>query len=148
MILHVLTIDHRHGTNATLHTTKEAAKAAVVAYVDEWWDDECDGGRPDNDDEAIDEYFESAKGEFYSITEAVADGPTLNVRISDEEAEILRVHLRDSHPSLFNPVADGPLPEDLESVPAEILAAIHTANHMIPWREHHIDTWIRGVVAP
>lgn len=36
---------------------------------------------------------------------------------------------------------DGPLPEYLEGVPNEILAAVHTANHMLPWRDHHIDNW-------
>lgn len=65
----------------------------------------------------------------------------LNVRINDVDAIQLRQHIRLAHPSLMNPVVDGPLPDDLTTVPNDVLIAIHIANHMVPWRDHHADNW-------
>lgn len=65
----------------------------------------------------------------------------MNVRINEADAVILRRHLRSSHRSLFDGVI-GPLDgSDLDTLPIEVLAVIHEANHMVPWRDHHVDTW-------
>lgn len=66
---------------------------------------------------------------------------TLNVRINEADAVVLRKHIVHAHPSLLDPVCDGPLPEDLDEVPNDVLAAVHTANHLRPWSQHTIDDW-------
>lgn len=75
-VVWVLKIDHRHGSNVTVHSTESAAQAALLTYVQEWWC-ETDGrcGAPDtvpaDADEAIDTYFEvMGDTEWYSIDES------------------------------------------------------------------------------
>jgi hypothetical protein len=61
-------------------------------------------------------------------------------RISDQEAAILRRHLRDSHRNLFEAVLAGPLADvDLETLDPTVMRAIHTANHFGTWRDHESD---------
>lgn len=64
----------------------------------------------------------------------------LNAPCNDADAVMLRKHIRSAHPSLLDPLCDGPLPEDLD-VPNDVLAAIHTANHLRPYSQHTIDDW-------
>lgn len=78
-VVWVLKIDHRHGSDTTVHESADAAKEALVAYVHEWWD-EVAGFRgapetpPDGPDEVIDAYFEAnGDREWYSIDEAVVN---------------------------------------------------------------------------
>lgn len=72
--------------------------------------------------------------------EALAD--VLNAPCNAADAERLRAHVRQSHPSLIDPVVGGPLPSsDLSRVPNAVLAAVHTANHMQTWRDHGVDDW-------
>jgi hypothetical protein len=61
----VLAIDHRHGTDITAYGSEEAARSALAAYVDQWWEElaDRDAGTlepPDDRDEMIDNYFEAA----------------------------------------------------------------------------------------
>lgn len=66
MIIWILTIEHRHGTNVYAHQTKAGAEESLMEYVDEWWDSEMDGAKiPENRDEAIDGYFSSAVETYY-----------------------------------------------------------------------------------
>lgn len=67
--------------------------------------------------------------------------PPLNVRINEADAVVLRAHIRSAHRSLIEATGDGPLPENLELVPNEVLAAVHQANHMVPWNDHLVDNW-------
>jgi hypothetical protein len=58
-------IDHKHGTNRSLHRTEAAAMAEVYDYVVHWWDFE--DGMPEDRAEAIGAYFEAAEDEFYAV---------------------------------------------------------------------------------
>lgn len=65
----------------------------------------------------------------------------LNVAINDDDAVVLRRHVRAAHPSLLDH-SGGPLPSSgLSGVPTDVLAAVHEANHMHPWRDHDTDDW-------
>lgn len=66
----------------------------------------------------------------------------MNVRINEADAVILRKHMREAHRSLFDSVVDGPLDIfEFDSLPIDVIAAIHDANHLAPWRDHQIDNW-------
>lgn len=69
--LWVTVIDHRHGTDASVHPTRESGFNAVVEYVREWWPMELDDeAMPTSPDEAVTTYFEHVHDEGYGITEA------------------------------------------------------------------------------
>lgn len=63
------------------------------------------------------------------------------IRVDDPETVRLREHIRDAHRSLSDSVLDGPLDGRLDSAPMDLLIAIHTANHMVPWIAHLPDDW-------
>lgn len=68
-----------------------------------------------------------------------------NVRISRDEGVRLRQHIHAAHRSLLDSVVDGPLPADaLDEVPIDILQAVHVANHIGVWSDHHMDNWIHN----
>lgn len=74
----VLLIDHKHGVNVTVHWTHEQAKAALLAYVADWWEQETGTVvMPHDPDEAIEEYFAAATDEDWRILDAeLADPPS------------------------------------------------------------------------
>ncbi|WP_439398545.1 hypothetical protein ACRQ5Q_14660 [Bradyrhizobium sp. PMVTL-01] len=54
----VLIIDHRHGTDVTVHASKLEADAIMYAYCDKWWEREYpDEPRPD-DSKLVARYWE------------------------------------------------------------------------------------------
>lgn len=57
--LWVLVIEHRHGTDTSVHRSEEAARQALYGFVDQWWGQELPA-RPVPGDaaEAIHEYFD------------------------------------------------------------------------------------------
>ena len=58
-IVWVLFIEHRHGTDTSVHTTREAAGDALYEYVSEWWNEEMWPELvPEDKDQAIMEYFD------------------------------------------------------------------------------------------
>lgn len=71
----VLFISHRHGEDATLYATEDAASAAVAAWARDWWDDEVRGkwrtpteewdDPPELDDDVVRIYFEVVESEWY-----------------------------------------------------------------------------------
>lgn len=66
-----LVVEHRHGTNVSVHPDTDAARRALLDYVTDWWADECPNeSQPDDAKEAIETYFDAASGESYSITDA------------------------------------------------------------------------------
>lgn len=74
-----LMIDHRHGTNATVHTTEEGARKELLDYVWENWDtdgpgrdkDEETSAIPEDAAEAIEAYFDFLTGiESYTLEPA------------------------------------------------------------------------------
>ncbi|BBY54000.1 hypothetical protein H7J07_05200 [Mycobacterium koreense] len=72
----VLKIDHRHGTDATVHKTKQGAEEALLAYVHEWWDEaatrigaDIPAEPPADSSAAIDMYFATQGDEFFEIDE-------------------------------------------------------------------------------
>jgi hypothetical protein len=75
--LHVLLLDHRHGTDLSLCGSYAEARAALVAYVRYWWEDEIpDEPAPASDEEAVARYFELLEDEDYRIEAVtVADQP-------------------------------------------------------------------------
>ena len=68
MTVHVLSIEHRHGTDNWVCATWDIAQACLADYVRTWWDIE-NGKAPADDEEAIDQYFDDEDDESYSIEE-------------------------------------------------------------------------------
>lgn len=103
---YVLTISHRHGDDTTLHPNKKAAHAALAEFARQWWHEITDydgradpgvtGPPPEDDDEAIQIYFEHQDGESYTITPATMPRPEAPGReltdavVLDRIAEMLR----------------------------------------------------------
>ena len=63
-----------HGIDITFHSTEDAARWAIAAFVREWWEDaerwmdeDSDTSMPDDRDEAIRRYFNFAPHDFYEI---------------------------------------------------------------------------------
>ncbi len=57
--VHVLCIDHRHGTDLSVHRTVEHARETLLAYVRESWEgDGPEESMPSTPDEAISAYFD------------------------------------------------------------------------------------------
>jgi hypothetical protein len=71
--VHVLSIEHRHGTTLTAHTSDTRATKALFQYVREYWDESGPGREgetiPKDQDEAIDAYFHEHPEEFYGVEE-------------------------------------------------------------------------------
>ncbi len=68
----VLVIDHRHGTDSSVHRTEGGAREALHSYVVQFWDEVV--GRhgladkmPEDPSEAIDAYFEAMEDEGYTL---------------------------------------------------------------------------------
>lgn len=67
----VLAIDHRHGTNLTVHRSEEGACASLLAYVQDNWTQELGQAvQPNDEDELIETYFERVEDESYTIEPA------------------------------------------------------------------------------
>ena len=67
----VLMVEHRHGTDVSIHRTEQGAKDALTVYVDYWWGREFPGAAaPADDNERVTEYFERIHDEFHTINEA------------------------------------------------------------------------------
>lgn len=67
--VHLLTINHDHGTDTSVHATRESAVNGLESYVLEWWEIELgDSVIPDGAQERIDAYFGQV-GEDYNIVE-------------------------------------------------------------------------------
>lgn len=85
-LIWLLTIEHKHGEEQSAHLTEDAAKDALHAYVQEWWEKDGPGGDiPTDRDTVIIAYFYGDKAaESYSLTEfpfpdlAGLDLPALN----------------------------------------------------------------------
>ena len=66
----VLIIDHKHGTDASVHVSRPAANKALFDYCNEWWPHEFEGSKPP-DDELVSEYWDhmSNRGEEWHCIE-------------------------------------------------------------------------------
>lgn len=72
--LHTLTIDHKHGTDTRVFVSEAGARAALVAWVHQWSEQELGRSLKDlPDDVAISTYFEEVE-EFYSIDSPMLEG--------------------------------------------------------------------------
>lgn len=72
-IVHVLLIEHKHGSITNVYATGQAAYDALHEYVAEnWYDD--DGPIPADQDAAIEAYFEDNGDEFYTLNDVSVDG--------------------------------------------------------------------------
>lgn len=60
VLICVLSIDHKHGTDVKAYASEASAMADLRAYVDRWWDHEfgVDIVKPDDPDERVRIYFE------------------------------------------------------------------------------------------
>lgn len=63
--IHIITIDHRMGTNVLAHRTRAGCDAAFRAWLTDHWDPD-DGPMPDDLDAAALAYFEFHPHETYS----------------------------------------------------------------------------------
>lgn len=68
-----LVIDTPHGTNVTVHRTREGALAKVDQFVSEWWDTEMGEDDPMPADPAVarQAYFENVGTESYVIEDDI-----------------------------------------------------------------------------
>lgn len=87
MTVHVLRIEHKHGSDTTVYSTAKKAEKWLFEYVKENWD-EWTGDNPGalpkldtikDEGEAIDAYFEATQcamgaEEFYQLEELEVDG--------------------------------------------------------------------------
>jgi hypothetical protein len=80
----ILVISHRYGDDITAYGTQELAWATLVDYVRDWWDHETKGrdfdegedpSCPEDDTEAVEQYFNLVDDEFYSIQELTVQDP-------------------------------------------------------------------------
>jgi hypothetical protein len=70
MTVHVLTIEHRHGTDTFVCASELIAEECLDGYVRSWWDEEMgDTAMPTTAEERIVQYFEAMAEEQYDITE-------------------------------------------------------------------------------
>jgi hypothetical protein len=101
--LTALLIDHRHGTDLTLHPTHDAAKVALVRYVRTWWARELpDEPEPADDDEAVSCYFDRIEDEDKRIEPANLQPASDPTRGATAAARCQVCGRRVTHP------ADGP----------------------------------------
>ena len=63
----VLTIEHRHGTNMSVHDTKPHAASKLYNYIHLWWSDHIQKDKPKNIGKAIDMYFNINEDESWEI---------------------------------------------------------------------------------
>lgn len=66
----VLRIEHRHGTDVTVHSTEAGADKWLADYCREWWEPQYMGDMPEGVWDMIDVYFEQTENEFYETTTA------------------------------------------------------------------------------
>ena len=73
MTIYVLTIEHRHGTNISVHQTRAGAEASLDEYVREYWHElsrERPPEMPKAAEERIEIYFEDhPQNETFDIVE-------------------------------------------------------------------------------
>lgn len=79
--VYVLRYWHRHGSDITVHASREGADAQIAGYVREWWVSERYGNMPEtpdllSDDAAVQMYFD-AQNDYASEPEGyeIHDGP-------------------------------------------------------------------------
>lgn len=75
-LMTVLTIKQKHETNASIHLTPEGARAELSRYVRTYWSDVAGIGdapetAPEDDEEAIDIYFEEHDEESYILIDGI-----------------------------------------------------------------------------
>lgn len=75
----VLRIEHRHGDDVSVHTSREGARNALASYVDDWWNEVADNLDEPVEfssldrDAAIDLYFEHQTDEYFHIDDSIVD---------------------------------------------------------------------------
>jgi hypothetical protein len=71
IMLWIVAIEHKHGTDLHAASTMDKADAIVRAYVDEWWEHEMEETpKPEDPDQMVEEYFDAMDDESYMIQEA------------------------------------------------------------------------------
>lgn len=73
-MIHILIIDHRHGRDVFAGQTREAARSRLASWArDNWVIEQIPGDIPEDDDQAIELYFEvmthNVGEEFWEILE-------------------------------------------------------------------------------
>jgi hypothetical protein len=73
--LWVLVIEHRHGTDVTIHRSEGGARRTLYGFVDQWWTDEMPPGKecPANPHDAIYEYFDHTEESYTLDTGRITD---------------------------------------------------------------------------
>jgi hypothetical protein len=71
----VLAISHEYGTDISVYSTEEKARDSLYGYVNLWWGDAFDDEViPEDQDEAISQYFQEKIGEeSFQIDSCVID---------------------------------------------------------------------------
>jgi hypothetical protein len=81
----VLAIDHRHGTDITIHASERQAQHALANYCKQYWSDFCFADRmPPNPTKLVRHYFQESDGhESYQITSSTMPFRSCQVRATD-----------------------------------------------------------------
>jgi hypothetical protein len=74
----VLSIEHEHGENVSVHTTSEGANAAAAKFAREWWHQivgqaDVPDEAPEDDAEAVSIYFDAQDGEWCNVYPATVE---------------------------------------------------------------------------
>ena len=64
----ILAIDTRYGTDFTAYESYDLARASLMQYVETHWD--LDTPIPENQDDAIDTYFDGNHQDYYALESA------------------------------------------------------------------------------
>jgi hypothetical protein len=82
----ILVINHKHGTDYGLYFSGQRAWDALHDYVVEFWEEDEMGPIPEDQQTAIDEYFEYHLGnEWYDMPIRTLDISGFNLKPSTEE---------------------------------------------------------------
>ena len=68
----ILAIDTRYGTDLTAYESYDLARASLMQHVKTYWD--LDTPIPENQDDAIDAYFDGSTEDYYALESATVQG--------------------------------------------------------------------------
>lgn len=91
--VYICHLEHRFGTDISVHTTEQGALGEVAEFVDAWW--EKDGPKepkPDDAAEARTAYFEFNEQESWTVAPKEVQGPAELIRIVYTEDDVRDIH--------------------------------------------------------
>ncbi len=136
--IHVLTIAHKHGDDTTFHATDEDLNATLATYARENWSGESD--LPDDDDEAISQYFDEDPNDSYHTHEHTIPGAVLPPALIEDLSALVQDNGPDEEHDYEVQVREG------NDVGAEH-HIVHAIRRLSAWVEPHIEGGASGDAA-